>query len=316
MSASARIDYNNIACISCNRLPNLHWLDIITAIQVPEEDSYNQFIEDATRAKEQRNGGINNKRIPNDNDKRDAHILWLMPEDKLVLQHIHYVCEKEYSIQAEKNKNLPPDKLFFDYQCWCGDSSNQIAAMTGISPKTVRQSLQFLATFGFIKEHDYYTSGVNSHHTKRRICTEGELLEKVNPIMTYPHTLRYDSGKRLNIGKKVYGVYVPCFFDCQNAYNIFIQENTQTNKAREKFSRDDFPMVNFLPEKATGAINLFEVKEGRPVSKARILDQPPEEEHTRGYPHGPTSSGGYASYEATSYESDGYDPDLSDEVPF
>lgn len=277
MSASARINYNNIACISCNRLPNLHWLDIITAIQIPDENVYSQFIDDATKAKEQRNGGINNKRIPNDQDKREAHILWLMPEDKLVLQHIHYICEKEFSIQTEKNKNLPPEKLFFDYQCWCSDSANQIAAMTGISPKTVRQSLHFLATFGFITEQEYYTSGVTSHHTKRRINTERELLEKANPIMTYPHTSRFDSGKRLNIHGKSYGVYIPCFFDCQNAYNIFVQANTQTNKGREKFSRDDFPMANFLSENAMGVMNLFEVREGKPVKKATTQAQPEED---------------------------------------
>ncbi|EOW5480662.1 hypothetical protein ACOXQX_004360 [Escherichia coli O169] len=287
MSASARINYNRIACISCNRLPNVHWLDIITAIQVPDEDAYNQFIDEATRAKEQRNGGINNKRIPNDKDKTDAHILWLMPEDKLVLQHIHYICEKEYSIRAANNQNFPPDKLFFDYQCWCGDSANQIAAMTGISPKTVRQSLHFLAAFGFITEQEFYTNGVNSHHTKRRINTEGELLERANPIMTYPHTQRYDSGQRLNINGKTFGVYVPCFFQCQNDYNIFVQANTQTNKGREKFSRDDFPMVNFLPEQATGVMNLFEIREGKPVNKSRTQNPPEEEEHSTNRSYNP-----------------------------
>ncbi|ENI3992541.1 hypothetical protein ABXY50_005334 [Escherichia coli] len=277
MSATTRADYNKIACISCNRLPNVHWLDIITAIQVPYEDAYNQFIDEAARAKEQRNSGINNKRIPNDKDKRDAHILWLMPEDKLVLQHIHYICEKGYSILATDKKDFPPEKLFFDYQTWCGDSVNQIAAMIGVAPKTVRHSLQFLAAFGFIKEQDFYTNGVNSHHVKRRISAEGELLEKANPIMTYPHTKRYDSGQRLTIDGKTFGVYVPCFFQCQNEYNIFVQANTQTNKGREKFSRDDFPMINFLPEQATGVLNLFEIKNDRPVIKHHTHDRQEEE---------------------------------------
>lgn len=283
MSASTRRDYNNIACICCNRLPNVHWLDVITAIQVPYEDAYNQFIDEATKAKEQKNSGINNKRIPNDKDKIDAHILWLMPEDKLVLQHIHYICEKEYSILATDKKDLPPEKLFFDFQTWCGDSVNQIAAMIGVAPKTVRHSLQFLAAFGFIKEEDFYTNGVNSHHVKRRICTEGELLEKANPIMTYPHTKRYDSGKRLTIGGKTFGVYVPCFFQCQTEYNIFVQANTQTNKGREKFSRDDFPMINFMPQQATGALNLFEVKaSGKPANKNHTQNYPEEERTTDG----------------------------------
>lgn len=283
MSASTRRDYNRIACICCNRLPNVHWLDVITAIQVPYEDAYSQFIDEATKAKEQKNSGINNKRIPNDKDKIDAHILWLMPEDKLVLQHIHYICEKEYSILATDKKDLPPETLFFDFQTWCGDSVNQIAAMIGVAPKTVRHSLQFLAAFGFIKEQDFYTNGVNSHHVKRRISTEGELLEKANPIMTYPHTKRFDSGKRLTIGGKTFGVYVPCFFQCQTDYNIFVQANTQTNKGREKFSRDDFPMINFLPEQATGALNLFEVKaSGKPASKNHTQDLPEEERATDG----------------------------------